>query len=141
MSYQGLTIRTVKGSALSTLEEDASKALKLTQTSHGFSPGDLVYPDSATTWAKADGSAIASVAEGIVVSVPDANTAWIVTTDGSLLTLTGHGLGSAGGRLWLDQSTAGAITSTQPVVGVIQPVGRVVDDDTIIFRLGALQEV
>ena len=84
----------------------------VTQTTHGLSVGDWIKSSGANTYAKAkaDSAANAEVV-GIVTLVPDANnftfqTAGIVTT--------GVPAQAAGTVMYLDPSTAGAMTTTEP---------------------------
>ena len=133
------TLRQVKGSPVSAIENDANFAEKYSAVGHGFAVGDLVYKFGSSTWAKAVGSAGATVADGIVIAVPDADTAYIATRDGTPATKTAHGLGAAGTVVFLHQSSAGAM-ATGLTSGIVQRVGKVLDADTILFRLGATFE-
>jgi hypothetical protein len=129
-------LRRDKGSALTWDQLDDWAAPEINQTTHGFAVGDLVYRDSATTWAKAQADAEATLADGIVIHVEDANNCSVVTKDGTQVTITTHGL-TVPDAIYLSQSVAGAATSTIPANGLIQQVGKAIDANTIIFRLGA----
>jgi hypothetical protein len=75
-----------------------------------------------------------------VVDAPDVNTISILMLVGMQFTWSSHGKGSAGARLYLDQSTAGDCTSTRPTSGWVQPVAKVKDSNTVTFSLGLLAE-
>lgn len=134
-----LKTRALKGSELTFDELDGNFGTKkMTQASHGFSVGDVLYRDSDTTMAKAQANAKATCGEvWLTFHVIDANTYWIVAST-HLVTWTAHGLGSGGTRLWLSQSTAGAMVTTEPTSGLIQPLGEVVDTNTILWRPSTL---
>ena len=134
-----LTLRQVKGTPIANAEYDANVTEKYSAVAHGFAAGDLVYRSSATAWAKAVASAGSTVADGIVVAVPNADTAYINTRDGVLVTKTAHGLGAAGVVVFLHQSSAGAMT-TGLSSGIVQRVGKVMDANSILFRLGSTYE-
>jgi hypothetical protein len=81
----------------------------ITQVAHGFSVGDVLY-DNAGTWAKAQAdTAIKSEVIGMVSSTT--TNAFDLTTHGYVSGLTGL---SADQMYFLDASTAGAITATEP---------------------------
>lgn len=132
-----ITLRQVKGSKLTHAELDGNFAEKVTQVAHGCAVADLVY-FNGTTWAKATNAAAASLAQGYVHAAPDADTLYIVTTDGVLLTKAGHGLGGAGTKVYCD--TAGAMTATAPS-GFRQQVGVVHDANRVRFRIFPYEEV
>lgn len=132
-----VTVRQALGStsdaafALSAIQFDGNFTEKYAAAAHGFAVGDLVYKSGSTTWAKATNAAGTSVADGIVVSVPDANTAYINTRAGVPATKTAHGLGAAGTVVYL--STAGGMTATAPSP-IRQRVGKVLDANTVLFH-------
>jgi len=82
----------------------------ITQTSHGFSVGNIIYY-TGSTYAKAtaDTQAHAEVL-GIVDSVTDANN-FVLRTIGRITGLSGL---TAGTAYFLSPSTAGALTATEP---------------------------
>ncbi len=81
------------------------------QTSHGFSVGDVVRISGATTYteAQADSATNAEVA-GVVSAVAGAND-FTLTTAGYITGLSGL---TANTLYYLDPSSAGAVTSTEP---------------------------
>lgn len=84
--------------------------LDVTQASHGFSVGDvLTYTGGAYTEAQADSAANAEVI-GIVSAVADTNN-FTVTQVGYVTGLTGL---TANTLYFLDPTTAGAMTTTEP---------------------------
>ena len=94
---------------------------KVTQNSHGFSVGHLLYLNGSTyAKAQADTAATAEVV-GMVSRVVDANN-FELTLNGEVSGLTGL---TAGGVYFLDATTAGLATLTEPsVVGQISvPIG------------------
>lgn len=131
-------LRREKGSELSHDELDDTRAPEINQTTHGLAVGDLVYRDSATSWAKAQANAASTLADGIVVHVEDSNNCSVSTVDGTWITISSHGFGATGTALYLSQGTAGLITATEPSNGYVQPVGKVIDTNTVLFRLGAI---
>ena len=113
-------------------EMDGQFLVKVEATAHGKTVGQAVLVDG--TLAQAD--AVANLADGVVAIVTDADVYYISTQPGQLIRWTAHGLGAAGTLLWLSQSTPGLIVTTEPTSGIAQPLGKVVDADTILFRLG-----
>lgn len=124
-----LTLREVKGSAITNAEYDANFAEKYEAVAHGFSVGNLVYKSGASTWAKAISTASSTYADGVVVAVPSANVAYIATKFGQPYTKTAHGFGSAGTAVYLSDSVAGNATASV----TDQQIGQVLDANTIIF--------
>lgn len=100
--------------------------LTITQTAHGLAAGQAVY-SNAGTWAKAISMAAATLADGIVVSAPDADTVHISVGPTARVNAHGHAIGAT---LWLSQSTAGALT-TEPVSGLKQRVATALDANTL----------
>ena len=121
-----------KGSVLELYEMDGNLLIKVESTAHGRTVGLAVLVDG--TLAQAD--AVANLADGVVAIVTDADVYYISTQPGQLIRWTAHGLGAAGTLLWLSQSTPGLIVTTEPTSGIAQPLGKVADADTILFRLG-----
>ncbi len=99
----------------------------ITQASHGFSVGDVVYLNGATyTKAKADNTATAE-AVGIVFTVTNANV-FVLLTSGKVTGLSGL---TAGLVYFLSDATAGLLTATQPVtVGNVSKPLLVADSTT-----------
>lgn len=89
-----------------------SISLQVTQASHGFSVGNVVRSSGANTYAKAqaDSAANAEVV-GIVTVVKDVNTFTLVTQG---VITTGVPAQAAGTVLFLDPTTPGALTATEP---------------------------
>ena len=127
-----LTLRNVKGAPISNAEFDANFSELYSAVAHGFVAGDLVYKSSATAWAKAISTAASTYADGVVVAVPNADTAYIATKFGQPFTRTSHGLGAAGTVVYLSASVAGTMTASV----TDQIVGQVLDSNTVL--LGAL---
>ena len=91
--------------------------LQITQASHGFAKGDFVaLNDSNDTWelGVADASSHNYSRWGFVTYQPNAND-FTVATDGNPR-ITGHAKGT--GRLYVSQSTPGAVSTTAPSSGV-----------------------
>jgi hypothetical protein len=85
-------------------------SLTITQAAHGFAVGNVLYLNSTTyTKAKADALPTAQVV-GIVASVIDANN-FVLQTAGHVTGLSGLTSGSV---YFLSDSTAGALTTTEP---------------------------
>ena len=139
-SMADLTLRRDKGTTLTHDELDDNFAGELNQASHAMVVGDLVYRSGATAWSDARANSEATLAEGIVVDVEDANNLSVTTLDGTQVTITAHGFGATGTKLYLSQGTAALITATAPTSGLIQPIGSVIDTNTIRFSLGPLVE-
>lgn len=126
-----LTLRAQKGSALTTAQADANEALSATQVAHGYSALDLVYHDG-TTWELAQADADATVALGIVVYVPDADT-FSVLVQPQVITAAAHGY-TPGAPLFLSQATPGLITETEPGSGIVQRVGTALGAGEILWQ-------
>ena len=87
-----------------------SVAKAITQTTHGFAIGDVIYY-SGSAWAKAKADVDAtSEVLGVVSVVPGAND-FTVTQLGYISGLSGL---SAGTTYYLSAATAGALTATEP---------------------------
>ncbi len=83
----------------------------ISQTSHGFSVGDVLYCTSTTSCSKAKAdSATTSDVNGIVLTVTNSN-AFVLLMDGYITGLSGK---VANTVYFLDPATAGALTATQP---------------------------
>ena len=136
----GLTLRRGKGSALTHDELDDNFAEELNQAGHAFSVGDVVYRSGSSAWTKAQADAAGTLADGIVVDVEDSDNCSIVTKDGTVVGVTAHGLGATGTVIYLSQGTAGDMTPTKPTSGYIQPIGRVIDANNMVFRIGLTSE-
>ena len=103
LSLSGGTLSASGGSG-----ESVTKSIS--QTSHGFSVGDVLkYASSTYSKAQADSGANAEVV-GIVSAVADANT-FTLLTSGYISTLSGL---TANTTYFLSASTAGALTATEP---------------------------
>lgn len=81
----------------------------VTQASHGFVVGDLVYVDNSGVWAKALATADTTMAMGMVALVPSIND-FIVQFSGQVNTLSGL---VAGTTYYLSGATAGASVTTE----------------------------
>lgn len=110
-----------------------SQSQAFTQAAHGFSVGNAVYFNG--TWAKAQANAASTLCEGIVIAVADVNTFTVHVPGGAFVTLTAHGLGSAGSPLYLSASVAGGMTTTPPSSpNYLQTMGQVIDANTIALQ-------
>lgn len=111
-----------------------ANSLLVSQTSHGFSVGEIVQvtsTDNTFQLAQADSEANADV-DGIVIAVPDANSFIMQTPAGSPLIVGAAVPAGAAGTVWyLDQSTAGAVTSTQPATGIRKPLFKTIANGTL----------
>lgn len=106
--------------------------VNITQSSHGFSVGNVLYLNSATyTLAKAD-NILTAEAIGIVSVVIDANT-FTLLMEGYLTTLSGL---TAGTPYYLSDSSAGAYTATEPVTvgNVSKPLFVATSTTTAIYN-------
>lgn len=126
------TLRLIKGTGLTYQELDESQggADFVSEGSHTKTVGEAVRATSPTAWTEAQANSGANIAEGIVLNVPDASSFWVLI-DPAFVTLTSHGLS---GEIWLDQSTAGALTDTKPTSGVRQRLGKTLDANTIFWN-------
>ncbi len=109
------------------LAGQGANQLVISETAHGFAVKDWVGQVSGT-WSKAIADGVGPLSSGVVSTVIDADN-FVLTTIGALL-LEAHGWSA--GELYLDQSTAGAATSTAPTSGVSQQVSTVDSVDQII---------
>lgn len=106
--------------------------ISVSQSSHGFAVGDCIgFNDSTTQWQKivatTAGAANISLV-GFCYFVPNANR-FMAALPGSTVLMTGHGFGT--GALYLDQSTAGSVTTTAPTSGVKWKVGSALDANRV----------
>lgn len=121
--YDGTTWSSIGG---------ATTIKRITQASHGFSVGQVVYLNGSTyAPARADVAATAEVA-GMVSRVIDAST-FELTICGEVSGLSSL---TPGENYFLSASSAGAITATEPtVVGQISlPVGIASSATTLLFK-------
>lgn len=102
------------------------------QVAHGFTVSTVVYHDG-TSWKKAKGDASTTVAQAIVSKVVDTDN-FVVSYSG-VVEIPSHGL-TIGEYYWLDQTTAGSITSTQPTSGIQQSILHVRDANTLLVDIG-----
>jgi hypothetical protein len=105
-------------------------AIPVNQAAHGFTLGQAVYQDSAGVWqlAIADINNPNFAAEGVVTNVT-AND--FIVVRGGRVVVPAHGLTPLGDYFYNDQTTAGALTGTQPIVGLQVLVGKIVDANTL----------
>jgi hypothetical protein len=86
----------------------------LSQAAHGYAVGDIIRQSAASTTSKAQAdSTVNAEALGMVVAVADANT-YTLQTHGFVSGLSGLVANSV---YFLDPSTAGALTLTEPSTG------------------------
>jgi hypothetical protein len=120
----------------------SKKVLKfhITEGTHGFSVGDVVYVNASGTWATAISTAIGTAADGIVVEVPNANSAVVALA--GLVRWAAHGL-TVGSLYYLSETVAGALTTTVPTTSgdVAQPILTPSDADHVIINVGGAQIV
>lgn len=90
----------------------SSLTKSITQTSHGFSVGNVIRLNGTSTYAVAQADSVSDAeAIGIVSTVTDANN-FVLTTGGYVTGLSGL---TANTVYFLDPSVAGGLTATQPV--------------------------
>jgi len=86
----------------------------VTEAGHGRAVGEAITWDEAATplvWALAIGDGVQKLhLTGLVTSVPDVNTFMVATGGSNVVTAHGETLGA----LWVDVTTAGTLTSTEP---------------------------
>lgn len=108
-----------------------SNLYKITQTSHGFTVGQiLIYNGTAYVLAKADTADDAEVI-GIVATVIDANN-FILQIAGEVTGLSGL---TAGTTYFLSDATAGLLTATVPTANgsISKPLGIAVSTTALFF--------
>jgi hypothetical protein len=118
--------------ALAASDVTSSNAYKVTQTTHGFTVGQvLLYNGTVYALAKADTADNAEVV-GIVSSVIDANN-FVLMLVGEVTGLTGL---TAGTTYFLDDVTAGALTATQPTTNnhISKPLGVALSTTVLAFN-------
>lgn len=131
----GKTYKMILGPTAKTITDVAASVQKtVNQTTHGLSVGDVIKSNGTANQyskAQADSAANAEVV-GIVTLVPDADN-FVFTTGGEIT--SGVPAVAAGTTLFLDPSTAGALTSTEPTtIGQIsKPVAVVVENGVRMF--------
>ena len=96
--------------------------LTIPQASHGFLQDNIVYYSGAP-YAKAQADVEATIGWGAVGKVIDANSFELVLE--GIVNSPAHALGNPGDALYLDQGTAGAVTTSVPTSGIVQPIGLV----------------
>ena len=115
--------RDEKGSNLTPAEGDDLFAQKYTQATHGLTDNQAVYRNGSGAWVAAIATAESTLADGIVVFVEDTNTVRVLVAR-QIVPSAAHGF-TLGAKLYLSQSVAGQLTTTQPTAGWIQRVGKV----------------
>ena len=114
-----------------------SSTIDVAQTAHGLAVGDVIKSsgtDGEYAKAQADSAANSEVV-GIVTEVADVNN-FVATLSGPIAVAAAVPAVAAGTVLFLDPSTAGALTSTEPTtIGQIsKPLAIVTDNaDTMVF--------
>jgi hypothetical protein len=110
-----------------------SSTVSRTQASHGFVVGDVIF-NNGTAFEKAQADLdSSSEVLGIVSAAPDANN-FTFSINGPI-TISSHGLGVNGDALFLSESTAGLLTTTEPASGVSKPIGYIIDSNTIVVLI------
>lgn len=94
-----------------------SVSWSVTQSSHGFSVGDVLYYSSGS-YAKAQADAAATLGLFIVSAVANTNT-FTATLSGKISGLSSL---TAGQYYFLSASTAGLLTTTEPTTGYSNPI-------------------
>lgn len=96
------------------LAGSVSDVVTITDVAHGRAVGEAITWDEAATplvWALAIGDGVQKLhLTGLVTSVPDVDTFRVATGGSNVVTAHGETLGA----LWVDVTTAGALTSTEP---------------------------
>ena len=103
-------------------------------TSHGFSAGQVIRKTGSSYVTAQANSEANAVVFGVVETITDANNFTVVYA--GKVTKIGHGYG-IGSILYLDQSSAGALTTTKPTSGVSKPVAVVSDANSFVVFLEA----
>lgn len=100
---------------------------------HGFVRGQFIRIVSGG-WALALADAEDHLADAVVAFVRDSGRfdAAYIRAAGSV-EVPGHGLGTRGQRLYLSQSTPGAVVTSQPSSGLAQALAVVVDGDHLLL--------
>ena len=98
----------------------------VTQSSHGFSAKDCIR-HNGSSWVKAQANAATTLALGVVTAVADSNT--FTVAQSGRFTISSHGL-TVGQWYYLDASTAGALTATEPSIS--QPLVYV-ESASVVF--------
>ena len=113
---------------LPTLEALSSgTSILINQDAHSFSVGDPVYFDGAD-WVLAQADSADHLHIGVVSEVADAANCTVVLV-GEIAGLSNL---TSGAWYYLDQSTAGVITSTEPTTGIMAPVYQATSTTTAI---------
>ncbi len=99
---------------------------EVTQSSHGFSAKDCIR-HNGSAWVKAQANDTTTLALGVVTEVADSNT--FTVAQSGRFTISSHGL-TVGQWYYLDASTAGALTATEPTIS--QPLVYV-ESASVIF--------
>ena len=99
---------------------------EVTQSSHGFSAKDCIR-HNGSSWVKAQANAATTLALGVVTEVADSNT--FTVAQSGRFTISSHGL-TVGQWYYLDASTAGALTATEPSIS--QPL-IYVESASVVF--------
>jgi len=114
-------------------EADDLLAPEVPTTTHGFVVGNVLRRATATTNVKAQGDSDANTGVGlsVVVHVEDVDNYSILRRSNSHdVTVSAHGFGAFGVKLYLSTTVAGEMTPTE-IVGSRLYLGYVVDADTI----------
>ena len=98
----------------------------VTQSSHGFSAKDCIR-HNGSSWVKAQADSASTLALGVVTAVADSNT--FTVAQSGRFTISSHGL-TVGQWYYLDASTAGALTATEPAIS--QPLVYV-ESASVVF--------
>ena len=99
---------------------------EVTQSSHGFSAKDCIR-HNGSSWVKAQANVATTLALGVVTEVADSNT--FTVAQSGRFTISSHGL-TVGQWYYLDASTAGALTATEPSIS--QPL-IYVESASVVF--------
>ncbi len=122
----------VQQSSTESLIVDQFITVQSDPAAHGFAAEDAVgFNDSSGEWQKltATTAGVANISQvGLVYFVPNAND-FMIALPGSTVSLAGNAFG--GGALYVDQSTAGAVTNTVPTAGVQWKIGSAIDSSRV----------
>lgn len=101
------------------------------QTAHAMTIGKAVLLSTGGI-VLARANSADTLADGVISRVRTADK--LDVTHEGRVTLSAHGYGAAGTKLYLSQATAGLLTTTAPLSGLKQEVARVWDENTILVR-------
>ena len=94
--------------------ESQSTRITVSQTSHGFAPGDVIYRNTSGTYSKARANSLSTAnAVGVVESAPSVDS-FILVCNGQLTLDSAYNYYSSGTVYYLSDSITGGFTSSAP---------------------------